>query len=214
MTGSQTIKPHPGWHSRGYLPHFDRPGLLQVVTFRLADSLPASVLRQMEVDATLAHDEERFHQIERQLDCGYGACDLGQPAIASLVQQSLLHFDKQHYRLMSWVIMPNHVHALVEVQDGHPLSEVVQAWKGYTAHCANKILHREGAFWSIEYFDRFIRDTDHFERSVHYIHNNPVKAGLVLRAEDWPFSSAHLGPQTSSSAPGPQTSSSAGEIHR
>jgi REP element-mobilizing transposase RayT len=44
--------------------------------------------------------------------------------------------------------------------------------------------------WYLEYWDRFIRDSRHFEQVVAYIHQNPVKAGLVAQAEDWPWSSA------------------------
>ena len=49
---------------------------------------------------------------------------------------------------------------------------------------------RGGVFWQREYFDRFIRDDEHYRKAVEYIHNNPVKAGLVPQAEDWPYSSA------------------------
>ena len=201
FTSGITHKSHPGWHSRGYLPHFDYPRLLQSITFRLADSLPATVLDRMYIDAQFADDQSRMRQVELQLDSCFGACYLRQPTIATVVQSALLHYDEEHYKLMAWVIMPNHVHALIEVRDGHPLSDVVQSWKSYTAHSANKMLHRQGAFWAIEYFDRFIRDADHYAHTVHYIHHNPVKAGLVLRAEEWPFSSMYQpGAQASSPA--------------
>ncbi|HEY8188950.1 MAG TPA: hypothetical protein VIF64_22975, partial [Pyrinomonadaceae bacterium] len=62
--------------------------------------------------------------------------------------------------------------------------------KSYTAHEANKILCREGQFWLEDYFDRYIRNEEHFQNTVKYIENNPVKAGLCAKASDWPFSSA------------------------
>jgi putative transposase len=190
-TSSMTLKSHPGWHSRGYLPHLDRPGLIQVITFRLADSLPASVLERIKTDAALAHDQERVLNIERQLDFCHGACHLREPAVAAMVQEALLHFSGQRYEVMAWVIMPNHVHVIIAVWEGWPLSKVVPSWKSYTAHAANKLLHKQGDFWAREYFDRFIRDAEHYEHSVYYIHNNPVKAGLVSRPEEWPYSSAY-----------------------
>jgi REP element-mobilizing transposase RayT len=55
---------------------------------------------------------------------------------------------------------------------------------------ANQILGRTGQFGFREYFDRYIRDERHFANAVQYIHENPVKAGLVENPEDWPFSSA------------------------
>ncbi len=45
-------------------------------------------------------------------------------------------------------------------------------------------------FWMEEYFDRYIRNADHFRNAVNYIENNPVKAGLCSKPSDWPFSSA------------------------
>jgi hypothetical protein len=68
-----------GWHSRGYLPHFDSPETIQFVTFRLADSLPAAVSQM------LLHREDEVHRIERDLDTGFGACWLRRTEIASLV---------------------------------------------------------------------------------------------------------------------------------
>jgi len=47
-------------------------------------------------------------------------------------------------------------------------------------------------FWQDDYFDRYIRDEDHYRRVVRYIENNPVKAGLVPLAAEWPWGSAHF----------------------
>jgi REP element-mobilizing transposase RayT len=124
------------------------------------------------------------------LDAGYGSCSLREEHIAQLVEEALLHFDGQRYRLLAWVIMPNHVHVLTEVLPGHPLAEIVHSWKSFTAKEANTILGRSGAFWQPEYFDRFIRDEQHLANAIRYIHDNPVKARLVGRAEEWPYSSA------------------------
>jgi hypothetical protein len=55
------------------------------------------------------------------------------------------------------------------------------------------MLERSGRFWQPEYFDRFIRDAKHFASAMRYIHENPRKARLVKRAEDWPYSSAARG---------------------
>jgi putative transposase len=80
-----------GWHSRGYLPHFDSPESVQFITFRLADSLPAAV-------AATLHREANVHLIDQRLDASLGACWLRRPEIASLVQDALLHFDGARYR--------------------------------------------------------------------------------------------------------------------
>jgi putative transposase len=106
------------------------------------------------------------------------------------VENALLHFDGQRYHLIAWCIMPNHVHGLVETYGSWPLAHVLHSWKSYTAHTANQILGCSGDFWFREYHDRFIRDERHFANAVDYIEQNPVKAGLVYRPEEWRWSSA------------------------
>ena len=90
----------------------------------------------------------------------------------------------------SLTVMPNHAHLLLTPNAGHELSAIQQSLKSYTANEANKILGRTGQFWQPEAFDRWIRDADHFAKTIAYIENNPVKARLCKRAEDWLFSSA------------------------
>jgi REP element-mobilizing transposase RayT len=183
---------HKGWYSRNYLPHLDAPDLFQAITFRLNDSLPQNVVRRLEsqVKAQQITDAEKRRRIEAYLDAGHGACWLRQPAVAQLVQDALLHFDGQRYRLLAWCIMPNHVHTLIETFEGCPLSKIVQSWKSFTAQQANRLLDQQGRFWQRDYFDRYVRDAEHYERLISYIENNPVKANLVERAGDWRLGSA------------------------
>lgn len=178
-----------GWYSRGYLPHLDTPGLLQSITFRLADSLPKAAIERI-FAATERSDVERRRRIEHYLDAGYGACWLRRPCIARIVEDTLLHFNGERYRLFAWTIMPNHVHVLIETCTGYPLAKVVQSWKTFSARESNSFLQRSGAFWARDYFDRYIRDELHLQAVTAYIENNPVKAGLVEKAEDWRFGSA------------------------
>jgi REP element-mobilizing transposase RayT len=180
---------HKGWHSRGYIPHFDEPGLIQSITFRLADSLPPDVVQRLKEEKDEVSDLARRQLIETYMDAGYGACHLRDPRIGSLLQEALLHFDGERYLLAAWVIMPNHVHVIVEIMSGYPLDKVVGSWKSFTAKKANRILRRNGRFWYPDYFDRYIRDDRHYANSVKYINENPVKAGLVQKAEEWPYSS-------------------------
>lgn len=87
----------PEWYSRGYLPHRDRVGLLQSITFRLADSLPQQKLQELGAELVhLSEDRrgaERRRKIEEWLDSGMGCCALRHPEVAQAVQSSLLHFD-------------------------------------------------------------------------------------------------------------------------
>ncbi len=72
------------------------------------------------------------------------------------------------------------------------LEDIMQAHKSFTSHEANKLLNRKGHFWMVEYYDRMIRNRDHFYNAIRYIENNPVKARLCSRPEDWPLSSARF----------------------
>ena len=186
------------WHSRGYLPHWEAGEIPQSITFRLADSLPAALLERWSSElASLAEDEaatKRRERIERALDSEHGDGSLRQPAVAEVVENALLHFDGERYRLHAWTIMPNHVHALATPMAGHSLSAILHAWKSFTSRRANAMLGRSGIFWAPEYFDRVIRNENHFSNALSYIAMNPVKAGLCGAPEDWRFSSAWNGP--------------------
>ena len=128
--------------------------------------------------------------IDQYEDAGIGECLLRDDSIAQIVQDTLLFNHQKKYELICWCIMPNHVHTLIAPVEGMSLSEIMYDWKSYTTHAINKALNRKGKLWMMEYFDRFIRDNDHFQKVVNYIHNNPVKAGLVADPADWRWSSA------------------------
>ena len=194
ITSATSPEPHQGWYSRGYLPHWDHPGMIQSLNFRLADSLPAAVVERWKMELAGKPDDEIARQIywrgEKYLDAGHGECWLRLPELARVVEDALLHFDGQRYRLLAWCVMPNHVHALIETGAGFPLAEVLHSWKSFTAKAANKILRRHGEFWQREYFDRYIRNAEHYAEAIAYIEENPVRAGLARVKTDWPCSSA------------------------
>jgi REP element-mobilizing transposase RayT len=206
MTNAESPGPHRGWHSRGYLPHWDHPGMIQSVNFRLGDSLPLTVIEKWKAELALQsgndHDVQLRRRIEEYLDAGHGECWLRRPDIACVVEGALFHFDGQRYRLLAWCIMPNHVHALIETREGFPLADVLHSWKSYTSHEANKLLQLSGAFWQREYLDRFVRNAKHYENVVAYIEENPVKAGLAKIKTEWPWSSARFRVSGSTAVPG------------
>ena len=85
--------------------------------------------------------------------------------------------------------MANHLHLLLAPL--RPLAEITRLVKGATARQANKILGRTGVpFWQDESFDHWIRNASEWNRIRDYIEQNPVSAGLVSNAKDWPWSSA------------------------
>ena len=178
-----------GWYASKHLPHFDAPGAQQFITYRLADAMPAARRSEWEALLHLEDKLEKQRKIEAYIDRGYGDCSLREPRLAEIVQENWWHHDGVKYRLLAWCIMPNHVHALIEVWQT-PLGEILQSWKGYTSKQANRLLGRTGTFWEEDYFDHYIRDEKHFWGVVHYIENNPVKARLVRTPEEWAWSSA------------------------
>jgi type I restriction enzyme R subunit/putative DNA methylase len=91
-----------GWHERGYLPHCDFPGLVQFVTFRLADSMPASRRGEWEHLLDIEDVREKRAKLEEYLDRGVGECYLRVPRIAQLAEHSLLHWHGERYELLAW----------------------------------------------------------------------------------------------------------------
>jgi REP element-mobilizing transposase RayT len=170
-------------HSR--LPHWNRPGAACFLTWRLAGSIPV----QRNTDFWTS-EGAKFVAFDRVLDArATGPQWLARHDVAQAVASTLsAGQQKGFYELGSWVVMPNHVHLLLcPLVD---LSRVVSGIKVASAKEANRLLGRTGAFWSKDYFDRWIRDSVEEQRTIHYIENNPVKAGLCREAAAWPFSSA------------------------
>ena len=98
----------------------------------------------------------------------------------------------ESYKLIEWCVMPNHVHVMIKLATGSLLPEIIRIWKGGSAVEINRLLGGTGALWQREYHDRFVRDMDHFHDCRAYIRNNPVKAGLCGKPEDWQWSSAGM----------------------
>ncbi len=209
---SETHNPlRSGIHSRGYLPHVKREGASYFVTFRLADSLPKEVLLRFESEKAerlrrledSAHrgepDNDSLEDIardfrrrgERYLDRGAGACHLRREDIADLVAGAMRHFHESRYLLGEWVVMPNHVHAIVWPMPNHLLGDILKSWKQFTSRRAKQLLGLgQEPFWEPESYDHWIRNDDEKGRISRYIGNNPVTAGLCARPGDWRWSSA------------------------
>ena len=156
--------------------------------------MPQNVLEKwrLELAQNAITDADFRRRIEHYLDENYGSGYLRDTRIASVLQDTLLKWDGERYKLISWVIMPNHAHILLTLEQGVSVSEIMHSIKSYTAHEANKLLNRQGQFWAKEYFDRYIRDYKHFASTIKYIENNPVKARLCSSPEKWPYGSAYF----------------------
>lgn len=120
--------------------------------------------------------------------------------IAGLVADAIKHRDNNVYDLLAYCIMPNHVHMVFSVErfaeslrarDGvsrYVVTDIIGSLKKYTAHEANKILHRSGTFWQHECYDHVVRNDRELQRIIVYVLNNPVKAGFVIEWPCWKWS--------------------------
>lgn len=200
-----------GLHSRNVLPHLKREGASYFVTFRLAGTLPSNVLLRLKTERegiiaqaqaakrplTWHEQEELFRwyssRVDKYLDAGHGDCWLARPAITQLMADAIKFHAALRFHLHAWVIMPNHVHAVLRPLSDRTLSQIFQSWKGFTARETNRLLKRTGkTFWQVESYDHLIRDDEDLHRCCHYTTMNPLNAGLCKQPEDWPWSSAHL----------------------
>jgi len=169
------------------------------VTFRLADSLPAAVLKriaaerrdllerlrtssQLVVRSEIKRQQRLLSKrIEAYLDRGGGSCHLTNPAVSEIVVGALRHFDGTRYELHAWCVMPNHVHVVFRPLGENSLAAIVHSWKSFSAQRANRLLGRTGVFWQREYYDHLIRDGEQLAKAVRYVAKNPERA----RLRDW-----------------------------
>ncbi len=194
---------HVAFRDRGYLPHWEMEGATYSVTMRLGDSLPQALLSHLEFErediVKTAHqlgralsdaEKSRLADVDRRfneaLDCGYGACHLARPDVAEVIFNALRFFAGKRYELVAACVMPNHVHVVFAPLHEHGLADILHSWKSFTSKEANKLLGRTGQFWEREYFDRLIRNAAELERTVRYVVENPMKAGLKNWKWVWP----------------------------
>ncbi len=174
------------------LPHWHPDGRPLFLTWRLHGSLPPHrFFLTGEVSAGKA-----FVAMDRLLDTARtGPLHLARPEIARMVLEALLEGQDSlhHYDLHAFVVMANHVHALITPKA--PAPKLLNRLKGSTARRANQMLGLTGrTFWQDESYDRWVRNDTEFQRIRAYIEENPVRAGLVAAPEDYPWSSAGLKP--------------------
>lgn len=116
---------------------------------------------------------------------------LKNPEIADLNFQNIIYYAKENYDLWAFTIMSNHAHILLTHKETAPvLWKILQKQKRYSGIKSNKILGRNGRFWERESYDHEVRKGE-FNRILHYILNNPVKAGFVKNWRDWKWTYCH-----------------------
>ncbi len=190
------------------LPHWRQDGCTYFVTFRLADSIPASVRRQWEHEQSqwlrargIHYDgrngrwrveleklpraerfqfEKHFNQkVQTCLDRGLGECWLKHRECIAALREQLFRADGECHHLSDFVIMPNHVHLLMTPIAGHELEIILKAIKGKAAIECNKHLGRSGTVWQPESYDHIVRDLEQLVFYRQYTADNPKRAGLT-----------------------------------
>ena len=107
---------------------------------------------------------------------------------AGLIIDTLYHYRGSAYLLHEFVVMPEHIHLLITPVVS--LEKAVQFIKGGFSYRAKKELGSNLEVWQTGFSDHRIRNTNDYAQHVRYIRENPVRKGIVLRAEDYPYSSA------------------------
>ena len=176
---------------RRRLPHRPPNETSLFLTWNLRGSLP---YHRFSPPGSLS-EGKAFISMDRCLDeARAGPTWLKRPEIAQIAVDALRYGSETlcYYDLHAYVVMPNHVHALVSPWAAP--TRLLQAIKWFSAREANKVLARFGEpFWQSESYDRWVRGPVEFERVRRYIEENPVRVGLAAKAEDYSPSSAFQG---------------------
>jgi putative transposase len=199
------------------LPHFDHEGATFFVTFRLENSIPADIARQLKTERAreiedvkkskiadkpqkiIDIEEKYFLQYDDLLDHPtFGDRFLDEPQCAEIIIDILNEYDDKFYQLDAYCIMPNHVHLLIDTslqldpdgfvpKDYQYLKDIMRRIKSKSAVYINRSRRRNGQLWEEESYDRYIRNMAHFQYVENYIVQNPIKAGLGTSAKPYPY---------------------------
>lgn len=148
-----------------------------------------------------------FGEFDKLLDFESAIRHLANPDAAAELERNLRFFAGDRYDLIAYVVMPSHFHWVFRPWDEWvesvrkleiaeektqrtPRQRIMQSVKGFSARQIKSLLGLEGEFWQMESYDHVVRGDDELARIIEYIENNPVKAGLCGRQEDWRWSSA------------------------
>ena len=94
---------------------------------------------------------------------------------------------KERIRCYCIMIMPDHLHAIIQLRPQHTLPSIMHTLKRFTARRINKVLKQEGVFWQERYHDSGIRGDAALNKMIRYCYENPVRKGLVETAKDYPY---------------------------
>ncbi len=195
---------------RRSLPHWRQDGATYFATFRLADSIPKHVVDRWKKERHIwyqAHgltqdmspeqwqeaylripaqnravfERRNARHIFEETDKGNGCCLLRRPEVRSIVVEALHYFDGVRCWTGDFVVMPNHVHWLVQPVLGYQLEDLLGSIKRFTATQSAQREFPAARFWQRESYDRLVRDLRELARIRQYVKANPSKARLHER---------------------------------
>lgn len=146
-----------------------------------------------------------FYDYDALLDaCQNSPTHLANPQVATILENEFRKYDGIYYNLVSFTLMPNHFHVVLDFTfqvhqmtpfnlEGYVnVSKVMGLIKGGSSFHANKITGNTGnPFWSIGYYDRYVRNQYHYLAAVNYTINNVVKAKICNHWMEHPFTWLH-----------------------
>jgi REP element-mobilizing transposase RayT len=136
------------------------------------------------------YDDESlvYHFTTRTLDQQFHLAD---PREKRRVVSALDFYRRRgDFKLYGFVVMDNHMHAVIQPASGRILAEIARDFKTWTSRV--NVSKPEGeTLWERRYDDNTIEGLDELRAILDYIHNNPVRAGVVSVAEEYPWSSVH-----------------------
>ena len=94
--------------------------------------------------------------------------------------------DDRFIDSLAWVLMPDHLHWLIQLGEGKRLADVVRLFKGDSARDLNRYLHRQGSIWQRGYYDHALRREEDIKQVARYLVANPLRANLVQHIEEYP----------------------------
>jgi REP element-mobilizing transposase RayT len=160
---------------RSNLPHISQEEYYQFITFRTQESTD-DFIKKLNSNYNLDTQKRIQYNIDKYLDTSKtGAYFYDE--ILDETRKYLLNINPKLCKIVSFSIMPNHIHILLIQKDELP--KIMKQIKGGISFLINKKIKRKGAFWQKDYFDKVIRDSKHLEITYQYIENNAIKASLI-----------------------------------
>ena len=193
---------------RRNLPHWRQDGCTYFCTFRQADSIPKRIIEKWEYERQtwltangvfgplsdpqwlakyetipfrrrILFERRQERQVLIELDKCHGSCLLRTEFALTLIPGAMTFFHGERLWTGDFVIMPNHVHTLLQPFPGWELEHILQSIKSYTSTRMTKQGLKAGRLWQKENYDRIVRDRKELARIRRYVASNPEKAKLA-----------------------------------